>query len=169
MRTVAEILERWGRGRVERLKSLHREAGQRTTGRTERMFDSEVTMPAGKYVLKIYGAPWIEYLERGRGATQSGRSSGESLYEKMKKWVRDKGIVANLQKEYEKNSVAYLIARKIHSEGTLMHRTGRNAGGHSNPVSRAFPDEEIQQVLRELGDIYETEISSEILKAWQQV
>lgn len=168
MKTVVEILQAWGRGRVERLKALHREAGQRTTGRTERQFDSDVVTPEGKVILKVYGAPWIEYLERGRGATRGGSGSGETLYERMKQWVRDKGLVSNLTKDYEKNSVAWLITRKIHQEGTLMHRTGRNFSGASNPVSRAFPNEEIDKLLSEIGATYETEITSEILKQWQQ-
>lgn len=54
----------------------------------------------------------------GRGATKNTTAGNPTVFEAIKKWIKDKGIVAREGENISENSLAYLITRKIHREGT---------------------------------------------------
>lgn len=79
--------------------------------------------------IRLYGAKHIFALEYGRKPTTGGGDG--SLRERIRVWLDEKGISpqpgAN-GKAISKDSLAYLIARKIHNEGTELFRQGGNSG-----------------------------------------
>lgn len=81
--------------------------------------------------IRLYGAKHIFALEFGRGPTSGGAASGGSLRDRIRVWIDEKGITptpgAN-GKTPSKDSLAFLIARKIHNEGTEIFKQGGRSG-----------------------------------------
>lgn len=80
---------------------------------------------------RIYGAGHIFALEFGRGPTTGGGSGTGSLKDRIRVWIDEKGITPNPGpngRPVSKDSLAFLIARKIHNEGTILHKQGGNSG-----------------------------------------
>ena len=71
------------------------------------------------------------------------------------KWAKDKGISIDNPKSF-----AFLVARKIAREGTLLHRTG----GRTDIYSREIP-KTIENVLKRLGDDQVKEIMNIFINA----
>lgn len=69
-------------------------------------------------VMRVYALDYIYYLEKGRGPTK--KKGEKPLREIIEQWITDKGIVSDIPKK----SLAYLIARKIHKEGTTIYQQG---------------------------------------------
>lgn len=107
----------------------------------------------------IYGAGHIFFLETGRGPTHATGpyKAGDSLRSRIRQWIDDKGITPE---GISKDSLAFLIARKIHKEGTELH----NAGGNSGILSEAVNDAELQKLYDALFFEMETIITSTLLQ-----
>jgi len=110
---LEELLNREGSKIVEDLRQSIETSGRRASGATQESIEYKVTREGDVFVLEVLGAKHIFALERGRGPTQGGSGDGESLYERILKWINDKPIQSDLKRE----SLAFLIARKIHREG----------------------------------------------------
>lgn len=112
--------------------------------------------------VQILANDYIYYLEYGRKPTESGSSSsgsGESLYDQILKWMNAKGIF-NLNMTQE--SLAFLITRKIHREGTTIWR--QHKGEPSGLLESAINDNAIADLSDELGNSLISLVTSEILK-----
>ena len=66
-------------------------------------------------VLRVYALDYIYYLEKGR---KPGKKAPRSA---IRKWIDDKGINPE---GISKDSLAYLIQRKIGEEGTTIYQQG---------------------------------------------
>jgi len=119
------------------------------SGRLARSVRSEVKGS----VLTVYADDYIYYLENGRGPTKGGGNGG--LRAIIRKWIDDKGIVPD---GITKDSLAYLITRRIHEEGTTIYQ----AGG-SDLVSGIFNEQLIDSIEREFAELVLVEINSDIL------
>lgn len=71
------------------------------------------------------GYNYIMHLEHGRGPTKTSTPSQPTLRTRIEQWVEQRGITPN---GISQASLAYLIARKIHREGTKLYREGGNSG-----------------------------------------
>lgn len=60
-------------------------------------------------------------LQTGRGPTRNRSNRQPTLQERIEEWITQKGIN---NPNISKNSLAFLIARKIHREGTNLYRKG---------------------------------------------
>jgi hypothetical protein len=76
---------------------------------------------------KLVGARYAGAIEVGRKPTVAGGNG--TLREQIRRWIDDKGINPI---DITKDSLAYVIARKIHKEGTMLHR-GIDHYGRSKP------------------------------------
>ena len=95
---------------LEDIIKVYESSGRKVTGQFEEGL--EVVYEPNKATIKGF-----VYLA-GRGKTKKSGKSGEpTLLEQIKKWIKNKGIAATL-KDISVNSLAYLITRKIHKEGT---------------------------------------------------
>lgn len=119
------------------------------TGETKRSFEKEVSLSRGI----LYAAKHIGALEYGRGPTKSGGGQGITLRQIIRKWIDDKGIVPE---GTSKDSLAYLISRKIHNEGTKLYREG----GFSGILTRVITPERVDALAGAIGDAYFQRISN---------
>jgi hypothetical protein len=105
--------------------------------------------------LTIRGNDYIYYLENGRKPTKGGGNG--QLKVAIRQWIDDKGIVP--KDGISKDSLAFLITRRIHREGTTIYK----AGG-SDLVSGIFNDQFVDSLQSEFMNLLTVEIESEILK-----
>lgn len=101
--------------------------------------------------LSILGNDYIYYLENGR---RPGKRPPKDV---IRKWIDDKGIVP--RDNISKDSLAFLIARKMGQEGTTIYK----AGG-SDLVSGIFNDQFVGSLQAEFMNLLTVEVESEILK-----
>lgn len=95
---------------LEDIIKVYKDSGRKVTGQFEEGL--EVIYEPHKATIRGY-----VYLA-GRGKTKKkGKPGDPTLYTQIKKWIVDKGI-DKISKDISLNSLAYLITRKIHAEGT---------------------------------------------------
>lgn len=163
--SLGQILWAFGDDSVDLLRELHERAGMKTSGKTLEAFGNEQKEDGNMLTQEIFGADHVGALEYGRAPT-SGDGDG-SLKDIIYDWAQQKGKFAQLEKEYQKRQLAYIIARKIHEEGTLLYRTGQTFSGASNVVSDAFTEARLKKLNEDLGESFMTEFTSEVLKAFR--
>ena len=87
------------------------------------------------------------------GTLETGRKKGKvpkGFAAIIEQWAKDKGISVENPKSF-----AFLVARKIANEGTLLHRSGGRADIYSNEIPKT-----IENVLRRLGEEQVNEIKN---------
>lgn len=151
LRSVAENI-------ISRITIDINEKGISASGTLLRSLRSEFEESPGRKVMRVLGAGHIFFVEDGigRGPTRSGSGNG-SLQDEIRKWIDDKGITPN---GISKDSLAYLIARKIHREGTdiyLQKREGLN--------TREIVNEEVRKGIPLIGMNEKRRLSSQIFKS----
>ena len=104
--------------------------------------------------LQIFGNDYIQYLQNGRRPTKGGGNG--SLKKAIRQWIDDKGIIPD---GISKDSLAFLITRKIHEEGATIYK----AGG-SDLLSSIFNEALQSSVEADFANLIVTEIQSEIYK-----
>ena len=163
LKELFEILNKFGAERVETLKRLHVEAGQKASGKALQSFDFKTAKLDTGVRLLIGGAKHSYFLEHGRGR------GGFPPPDKIRQWIRDKGLAGQFDKEYKLNSFAYLIGKKIAEQGSKLSRTGKTETGHSGMISKAFDEETINQLSKQLTEILGIEIKSSVIKELKDV
>jgi len=109
----------------------------------------------------ILAASYIRTLEDGRPPTRTGAPKGNpTLAESIKSWITAKGIIPT---GISVDSLAFLIARKIHREGNLLFRSG----GKSGVLSNVFTQSRIDAFAETFAGKYQSLVSSEVLKSYQ--
>ena len=106
--------------------------------------------------VKIKGNDYIYYLEHGRGVTTKGSKPGK-LKGIIRQWIDDKGIVPD---GISKDSLAFLITRKIHKSGTTIFEQGG-----SDLVSGLLDSDFFANITKELEDEIVFEIRADLFKA----
>lgn len=100
-------------------------SGSTASGKTKQSIRFEVNGNS----FKLYGRAYIGALEFGRKPASGGGNG--SLRDAIRQWIDDKGIIPN---GISKDSLAFLIQRKMNAEGDLLYRTGQNYQGQSKPT-----------------------------------
>jgi hypothetical protein len=140
------------RSEFEKLKQdliiKHDEKGMRASGE----FAESLEVISGENNVSLFGAGHAVQLEQGRGATQSGASSTPTLREQIRQWIDDKGI----QSDISKDSLAFLIARKIHAEGWDRKDV--------NLISEVITPERVDQII----EAYKQEIGAQFIAVLTQ-
>ena len=124
---------------------------------------------SGKKVTGQYGEGFVVNVLDGKGSIEGyiytgGRPAGKMPpIDKIKQWVLDKGIAANVSRV---SSVAYLIAKSIKEKGT-------NPDYHRQFVDEVITPERIQKILDNISQInmqmFVTEVSVELNKLVKNV
>jgi hypothetical protein len=84
--------------------------------------------------LRLYAAAYVGAAEEGRKPTVNGGNG--ALREQIRRWIDQKGIVPKPDangRAVSKDSLAYLISRKIHREGTALFN-GTDHYGRTKPT-----------------------------------
>lgn len=85
--------------------------------------------------LRVYAAAYYSAIEIGRKPTVNGGQG--ALRAIIRRWIDQKGITPKPDQNgraVSKDSLAYLITRKIHREGTLLNSTGKDYAGRPKPT-----------------------------------
>jgi hypothetical protein len=160
MLLVNEILHKWGNTLVERLKNdikskpITKYGAANASGKLYNSISYEVDERG----LRILAFDYAYFIEFGRGPTKSN-GTGE-LRPKIRQWIDDKGIVPD---GITKDSLAYLITRKIHREGTEIFKQGG-----TTLLRDIFNDRLVSDIQSDIAlsfqDAIITNIRSELLK-----
>jgi len=98
--------------------------------------------------LTIYSSErFFTVLETGRKPTSPGAAKGSpTLREQIEAWIQNKGI----QPEgISQKSLAFLITRKIHEQGSLLYRQGGKSGVISDYINEQYIKENLVAVMGE--------------------
>jgi hypothetical protein len=97
------------------------------------------------------------YAEQYIGALEFGRKSGKRPpRDVIRKWIDEKGIIPN---GISKDSLAFLIQRKIGEEGTTIWQQGG-----SDLVSGIFNDALTKEIENDFYNLIASEVTSDVLK-----
>jgi hypothetical protein len=155
---ISKILNDYGKMLTERLKNDIKTKQVTKYGAVNasgKLHDSIAYKVEGA-VLTITGNSYIYFLQYGRKKTEKGSEPGK-LRPIIRQWIDEKGIVP--RDGISKDSLAYLITRKIHEEGTSIWQQGG-----TDLVSGIFNEQLVNELNDSFGMLISAEVSSEILK-----
>jgi hypothetical protein len=130
-------------------------SGVTASGKFNRSLDANVT---DKEVL-VTGLKYAGAIESGRKPSSGGTGILRAL---IRSWIDDKGIIPT--GGISKDSLAYLITRKIHQEGTRLYN-GTDFYGRSKPsrvIRGVVKDGRIEELGSDLMINYVKQIKSEL-------
>lgn len=160
MLLVNEILHKWGEALTAKLKEDIKSKPITKFGAVNasgKLYDS-VSYEVDERGLRILAFDYAYFIEFGRGPTRTN-GTGE-LRPKIRQWIDDKGIVPD---GITKDSLAFLITRKIHREGTEIFKQGG-----TTLLRDIFNDRLISDIQSDLAlsfqDAIVSNIRSELLK-----
>ena len=115
----------------------------------------------------MVGYNYIMTLEHGRGPTKEGATAGNpTLREGLLIWIKSRGIQPV---DITQESLAYLMARKIHREGTQVYREytlkGKGTGILSNIIGN--PDYYQKNILRPMREELSRQFTKELQSTWR--
>lgn len=143
------VVERFAKALTDDLKTSVASSGVSASGELENSFRFELT----ERKLTVYAAKHAGAVENGRKPTQ--QSGDGQLRRAIRRWIDSKGITPKPDRNgrpVSKDSLAYMIARKIHNEGTLLHR-GTDFYGRNKPtriINGVVQDGRIDDLKRDL-------------------
>lgn len=154
--SLKSAVDEWSKKRLPELVKSYHDLGLRASGNWERSLSSQTTQEGSTVITVIEGAAYTGALVGGRAKTKSKGGGGQSLRSVIRQWIDDKGITP--RDKISKDSLAFLIARKIHREGIRVpneHNSGKL-------ISNVFTDKAINElgevVKKELGNVVSTEV-----------
>jgi len=123
---VDDVLNKYGQLVVTQLrdaiknKPLPRNGGKSSVANASGNLEKTLNYEVENGVLKVYANKYIGALIFGRKPTTN--SGNGTLKLKIRQWIDDKGIVP--KDNISKDSLAFLITRKIHREGNSLYPNG---------------------------------------------
>ena len=115
--TTPEVaLQNMGAKMISIFRGRLAEKNKNASGETSKSLELQIPdLGENNYGVDIYGNPSWRWIDEGRKTTKPGTPKGDpSLKDVILKWMQVRGIVAT---DISQESLAYLIARKIHREG----------------------------------------------------
>jgi hypothetical protein len=115
--------------------------------------------------LRLFAAAYAGAAEVGRKPTVNGGNG--ALKQQIRRWIDEKGIVPKPDangRAVSKDSLAFLISRKIHREGTALYN-GVDSYGRSKPtgiIMGVINDGRIDTLKKQLISSFVIQIKQEI-------
>jgi len=131
----------------KRIIQNHIAANQKASGKTAKT----ITVYVGEDYGELSGRMAFGTLETGRKAGKVPANFKDIIL----RWAQDKGINVERPKTF-----AFLVARKIAKEGTLLKRIGGRSDIYSNEIPKT-----IERILQRLGEDQVTEIRNIFINA----
>jgi len=150
----AEILKSFADKTVFDIRQSMDVSGVTASGKFNRSLES--TVSSNEVV--ITGLKYAGAIESGRKPSSGGTGVLRAL---IRSWIDEKGIVPT---GITKDSLAFLITRKIHKEGTSLYR-GTDHYGRSKPsrvITGVIKDGRIEQLGSDLILSFVKQVKSEI-------
>jgi hypothetical protein len=147
-----KVLKKFGESLVADISQSIEQSGISASGNLQRSIYYKLTDNR----LTVYGAPYAKTAEEGRGPTQK---AGGDLRSQIRKWIDDKGIIPD---GITKDSLAFLISRKIHREGTALFN-GTDFYGRTKPsmvIEGVVQDGRIDELKQDLIKTYVAQIKT---------
>lgn len=139
----------------EDLIDLYEEKKMRASGK----WKESLEVIAEENTVKLIGEDYTQQLETGRRATGGGSGPAWATpLEDIKQWILDKGVFTAALESISLSSLAFLILRKIHTQGWK-----REAHGGVDLVSTIVTDVRIQKVINEVGNVMMMQLSTELI------
>lgn len=119
---ILRIIQNWGNELISNFRSnLQKNKSLASRNLYQQIEPSISTQPKG-YNLKIQMLDYWKYVENGRPPTRTNSPSNPTLQKSIEEWIVNKGIQVRTSKNQDRRtaikSLAYVIARKIHRNGT---------------------------------------------------
>lgn len=161
MQSSSEVLNKFGENLVNDIKFAIRNKNLTGNGPSVASGDlvNSVRYEVKENELSIYALQYIGALQYGRKPTANPIAGNPTLKERIRVWLDQKGIEPD---GISKDSLAFLIARKIHREGTSIYQ--RTQGQSSGLLDDVLNDQLVERIQTELVFSFVVEIRSEILK-----
>jgi hypothetical protein len=140
----------------EDIVKLQASKGLKASGKSAEELRVETTATGGKL---IDGAGYFEYQERGRGATSGGKGT-TPLSKLIYEWLKYRKYGLTYKNDKERQSLAYVIARKIHQKGTYTHIKGTVTG----VLSEVILKEKVDGLKQALSRRYLTKVGTDLQK-----
>lgn len=158
MGAIKDLLDAWVIERNKELVSRYNSMGLKASGK----FEKELRYDASDTQATIYAPPHVGAMVGGRKQTSTTTKGSPTLREVIREWIDDKGIVPD--GKISKDSLAYLIARKIHNQGIKV------PGPYNDGtlITSVITDEKINDLLKQISQNYITTFSKEIKETWRQ-
>ena len=132
-----DILQSFAARFIQDLRESMDSSGVTASGNFNRSLTADITANS----VTVLGARYAGAIELGRKPT-SGGGNGE-LRKAIRSWIDDKGINPA---DISKDSLAFIITRKIHREGTRLHRS---LNGGADYYGRSAPSRVITGVIED--------------------
>jgi hypothetical protein len=144
---------------ILRLKLIakYNELGLKASGKYEQALEGVVK----GNTMTMYGAYHSQFMEYGRS---SGRFPPRSAIEE---WIDTKQGLPQIFRD-KKKSFAFLIARKIATEGIVVPNE-YNAGGIISDVVNDFLGDDLDAMFQELGEFYLARITSDVVSIFKSI
>jgi hypothetical protein len=114
---------------------------------------------------QLWGESYAQQLETGRRPDGSGTGpQWQNPTEDIIQWIKDKGIANRIEGEISISSLAFLILRKIRSEGWK-----REQHGGVELISEVVTEQRMQKIIDEVGAEQALIYSTEIIKITQEL
>lgn len=119
---VTRIIQNWGNELIKQLQNNLLKNKSNASSSLSQSITPEITQPATGYNLSIMMQDYWFYVENGRKPTQGGGNG--QLYKNIYEWIQNKSDIQSkiISKSPDRiaatKSLAYVITRKIHREGT---------------------------------------------------
>lgn len=106
----------WQKNSIDQLVRLYNQRNIKASGNWGEQLEGKSVIEKHRINIKILGEAYTEFILSGRGKTKSSIQNNPPLEEIIRKWIDDKGITP--RGGIDKDTLAFLITRKIHREGT---------------------------------------------------
>ena len=140
-----KTLEEFDKKLIQDLRDSLEAAGTTATGKTKESLNSKITLNS----YKLFGRAFIYGLEYGR--KKSKNDNGNVLKDIILQWIKDKPVIP--RDGISKESLAFLITRKIHKKGDLLNSRGSNFRGMNKPtgiINSVINDGRIKELSKRL-------------------
>lgn len=140
------------------LIAAYNQKGMKSSGEWEEGLEVQVYSSSDGLTGILKGLNYSQQLETGR---KPGRFPPR---DEIEKWIKEKGLAANIEGEISVSSLAFLIARKISREGW-----NRKGYGGVNLISDVVTPQRIQNIINLVGDSYVVSVTTDIVKSFQEI
>jgi hypothetical protein len=153
------VFQKYSERIIQDIRKSIADKGLTASGKSAKTLKATIT----ESKLLIEGEGYFDYMQNGRGPSQR-RGSGPSLYDQIREWIDVKGIVA--RDRISRDSLAFLITRKIHRDGIMVphgeYNPGLNEYNHGGVLSDVINDKLIKEIEQEMAFNVITSATSEI-------
>lgn len=160
MATLQDILQKWLDDKKDEVRKSYEAKGLKASGSFGNSLATDLKVEPTKLTGVITGNDYGYFMQNGRRPTSGGGGGGTSLRDMIRQWIDDKGLVP--KDNISKDSLAFLIARKIHRDGITVPNP-HNTGGVFSDV---FTPQSFSDLIKICGSEFLKNVKSDVIKTF---